>query len=89
MLTSPLNQPSKIDTELAVEPEELEPLPTEEALPEDSHEPAARLADAGNGIGNMATDTDGVPEVDIDRPLRVTFSKKLRYAPSLTELIRS
>ena len=35
-------------TDLAVEPEELESLPTDEAPAEDSHDPAARLYDASN-----------------------------------------
>ena len=76
-----------IDTEPAVEPEELEPLPTDEALAEDSHEPAARLDDAGNEIPDMWTATDVLPEVDMDILLRASFGKELRYAPTLTELI--
>ena len=36
----------------------------------------------------MSADTVNLPEVDMDLPLRVTFGKKLRYAPTLTELIR-
>ena len=36
----------------------------------------------------MSTDTDDLPDIDMDRPLRVTFGKELRYAPALTELIR-
>ena len=36
----------------------------------------------------MSTDTDDVPDIDMDRLLRVTFGKELRYAPTLTELIR-
>ena len=36
----------------------------------------------------MSTDTDDLHEIDMDRPLRFTFGKELRYAPTLTELIR-
>ena len=78
---------TRFATEPAVEPEELEPLPADEALAQDSHEPAARLEDTGNKIPDMSTDTDDLPEVDMDRPLRVTFGKEPRYAPTLTELI--
>ena len=38
----------QLDGEPTVEPEELEPLPTDEVVTDDSHEPTARLADAGN-----------------------------------------
>ena len=76
------------DTEPAIEPQQLEPLPTNGALAEDSHEPAARLDNAGNEAPDMLTDTDDLPKVDMERPLRVTFGKELRYAPTLTELIR-
>ena len=76
------------DTEPAVEPEELEPLPTDEALAEDSHEPKAHLHDAENEVPDMSIDTDDLPEVDMDRPLRVTFGTELRCAPSFTGPIR-
>ena len=36
----------------------------------------------------MSNDTDDLPDIDMDRPLRVNFGKKLRYAAPLTELIR-
>ena len=36
----------------------------------------------------MSTDTDDLPHIDMDRPLRVTFGKELRYALTWTELIR-
>ena len=36
----------------------------------------------------MSADTDDFPDIDMDRPFRVTFGKELRYAPTLTELIR-
>ena len=78
----------QFDTEPAVEPEELEPLPTDEEPAEDSHDPAARLDDAGNEIPDTSTDIDDLPEVDMDRPLRATSGKELRYAPTLTDLIR-
>ena len=77
----------QFDTEPAVEPEELQPLPLDKALAEDSHEPTPHLEDAGKEAPDMWTDTDDLPAVDMDRPLRVTFSKELRYAPTLTELI--
>ena len=57
-------------------------------MTEESHDSAARLDDAGNEIPHRPTDPDDLPEVDMDRPLRVTFGKELRYAPTLTELIR-
>ena len=83
----------QFDTEPAFKPEELEPLPSEslpsdEALAEDAHQPTVHLNDAGNEVPDMSTDTDDLRHVDMDRPLRVTFGKKLRYAPTLTELIR-
>ena len=36
----------------------------------------------------MSTNTENLPDIDMDRPLRVAFGKELRYAPTLTELIR-
>ena len=36
----------------------------------------------------MSTDTDYLLDIDMDRPLRVAFGKELRYAPTLTEVIR-
>ena len=36
----------------------------------------------------MPLDTNHLPDVSMDRPLRVTFGKELRYAPTLAELIR-
>ena len=45
------------------------------------------LDDAGNEP-DTSTDTDDLPDIDMDRPLRVTFGKELRYAPTLAELIR-
>ena len=35
----------------------------------------------------MSAGIDNLPDIDMHRPLRVTFGKKLRYAPTLTELI--
>ena len=72
--------------ETAVEPEDLEPLPWNEFLAEDSHQPEVHLDDAGNEPDTF-TNTDNLPDIDIDRPLRVTFGKDLRYAPTLAELI--
>ena len=71
----------------AVEPEDLEPVPSEKILAEDSHQPEVHLDDAGNEA-DMHADTDDLPDVGMDRPLRVTFGKELRYAPTLAELIR-
>ena len=78
----------QFDTVPAVEPEELEPLPSDEALAEDSNQPTVHLQDAGNKVPAMPTDTDDLPDEDMDRPLRVTLGKELRYAPTLTVLIR-
>ena len=75
-------------TEPAVPPEEPESVPTDEGPAKDSHEPATILENADNEIPNTSTDTDDLPEVDMDCPLRVTFGLELRYAPILTELIR-
>ena len=77
----------QFDTEPAVEPEEVEPLPNQVVVTKDPHEPAARLDDAGNEIPDQSTDPNDVPEVDMDRPLRVPLGKQLQYAPPLTELI--
>ena len=73
----------RFDTEAAVDPEELERLPTHETLAEDSPEPGAHLHDAGNEISDQLTDPDDLPEVDMDRSLRVTFGKEHRYALTL------
>ena len=51
----------QFDTEPAVEPEELDLLPPDEAPSKDSHEPAARLDNAGNEVPDMTTDTDDLP----------------------------
>ena len=75
-------------TEPAVEPEKLKPLPTDEALAEDSHEPAVHLEDAVNERPDKSSDTDHLPESDMDRPIRVPFGKEIRFAPTSTELIR-
>ena len=94
----------QFDTEPAVEPEELEPLPSDtttvepedlglEPVPsdkimaEDSHQPDMHLDEAGNETDTPA-DTDDLPDVSMDRPLRVTFGNELRYAPTMAELIR-
>ena len=74
-------------TESAVEPEDLEPLPSNDTLAEDLHQPEVHLDDGGNKP-DTSTDTNDLPDIDMDRPLRVTFGKELRYATTLTELIR-
>ena len=71
----------------AVEPEDLEPVPSDEILAEDSHPPEVHPDDAGNQP-DMPADTDDPPDVGMDRPVRVIFGKELRYAPTLAELIR-
>ena len=71
----------------AVEAEDLEPVPSDEILAQDSHQPEVHLDDAGKEP-DMPADTDDLPDVSMDRPLRITFGKELRYAPSLTVLIR-
>ena len=65
----------QFDTDPAVEPEDLEPLPLNEAPAEDSHQPEVHLDDAGNKVPDMSTDTDDLPDIDMERPLRVTFGK--------------
>ena len=70
-----------------VEPEDLEPVPSDEILAQDSHQPEVHLDDAGNEP-DMPAYTDDLPDVSMDRPLPVTFGKELRYAPTLAELIR-
>ena len=62
-------------------------MPSNEILAEDSHQPEVGLDDAGNEP-DMPTDTHDLPDIDMDRPLRVTFGTELRYAPTLAELIR-
>ena len=71
----------------AVEPEDLEPVPSNEILAENSHQPEVHLDDADDEP-DMPVDTDDLPDVDMDRPLGVTFGKELRYASTLAELIR-
>ena len=71
------------------EPEDLrlEPAPSDEIMAENSHQPDMHLDEAGNKP-DTSTDTDDLPDVSIDRPLRVTFGNELRYAPTMAELIR-
>ena len=59
----------------------------DEILAEDSHQPDMHLDDPGNEP-DMPADTDDLPDVSTDRPLRVTFGKELRCAPTMAELIR-
>ena len=65
-----------------------EPLPSSEALGEDSHQSTVHLNDAGNEVPDMSTDTDDPPDIDMDRPLRVNFGREPRYAATLTKQIR-
>ena len=65
-----------------VEPENLEQVPSDEVLAEDSQQPEIHLDDAGKGP-DMPADTDDLPGISMDRPLRVTFGKELRYAPTM------
>ena len=78
----------QFDTEPAFEPEDLEPLPSNEALAEDSHQSDVHVDDPGNEVPDMSTDTNDLPNIDMDGPLRVSFGKELPYAPTLMELIR-
>ena len=94
-----LAEPAQFDTEPAVEPEDLEPLPStttvepedlglepvpsDEIMAEDSHQPDMHLDEP-----DTPADTDDLPDVSMDRPLRVTFGNELRYAPTMEELIR-
>ena len=83
----------QLDTEPAVEPEALEPLPSDattvmpedlglepvpldEIMAEDSNQPDMHLDDAGNEPDTPA-DTNDLPDVSMDRPLRVTFGDEL------------
>ena len=93
----------QLDTELAVEPEDLEPLPSattvepedlglepvpsDEIMAEESYQPDMHLDEAGNEPDTPA-DTDDLPDVSMDRTLRVTFGNEFRYAPTMAELIR-
>ena len=52
----------------AVEPEDLEPVPSDEILAQDSHQPEVHLDDAPNEP-DMPADTDSLPVVGMDRPL--------------------
>ena len=65
----------------------LKPLPSNETLAEVSHQPEVHPDDGGNEP-DMSKDTDDLPNIDMDRPLRVTFGKEFPYAPTLAELIR-
>ena len=94
----------QFDTEPAVEPGDLEPLPSDATTvePEDlglepvpSDEIMAEDSHQPNmhldDAGNepdMNADTDDLLDVSMDRPLRVTFGNELGYAPTMAELIR-
>ena len=103
-LAEPAAEPAPQSNETAVGPEDLEPLPSsatpaepedlglepapsDEIMAENSHQPDMHLDEAGNEP-DTSTDTDDLPDVSIDRPLRVTFGNELRYAPTMAELIR-
>ena len=77
----------QLDTEPAVKLEEPEPLPSNEALAQDAHQGEVHLHGAGNEVPDMSTDTDDLPDIDMDRPLRGTFGKEPWYAPTLTDSI--
>ena len=93
----------QFDSEPAVQTEELEPLPSDattvepedlgletvpsdETMAEDSHRPDMHLDDAGNEP-DMPADSDDLPDISMDRPLRVTFGNELRCAPTMAGLI--
>ena len=59
----------------AVKPEDLEPERSDGILAEDSHQPEVHLNDAAIGP-DMPADTDDLPDVGMDDPLRVTFGKE-------------
>ena len=88
--TEPASEPEDLDPlpsdATTVEPLDLEPVPSDEILAEDSHQPDMHLDDAGNEPDRPA-DTGNLPDVSMDHPLRVTFGKELRYAPTMVELI--
>ena len=52
--------------------------------------PDSRTGAPGHRVSepDIPVDTNDLPDVSMDRPLRVTFGKELRYAPTLAELIR-
>ena len=77
MLTSTPNQPSSSTQNQLSSGRNWSHCQRTRALAEDSHEPATCLDDAGNEIPDMLTVTDDLPEVDMARPLRVTFGKKV------------
>ena len=61
-------QALQFDTEPAVKPEDLEQLLSNKILADDSHQPEVHLDDAGNEP-DTSTDTDDLPDIDMDRPL--------------------
>ena len=103
-LAEPAAEPAPKCDETAVGPEDLEPLPSsattaepedlglepaqsDEIMAENSDQPDMHLDEASNEP-DTSTDTDDLPDVSIDPPLRVTFGNELRYAPTMAELIR-
>ena len=87
--TEPAVEPEDLEplpsNAITVEPKDLEPVPSDEILAEDSHQRDIHLHDAGNEP-DIPADTDDLPDVSRDRPPRVTFNKELRYAPTMAEL---
>ena len=73
----------RFDTEPAAEPEKLEPLPSDGALADNSHEPVAHLNYAGNEVPDMLADTDDLPEVDTDRPPSSHLWQRTLICPDL------
>ena len=55
---------------------------------EDLHEPATHLDNAGNDIPDQSVQPDDLPEMDMERPIQVSFSKEHRCALALMQLIR-
>ena len=94
----------RFDTEPAVEPEDLEPLPSDATTvePEDlglapvpsdeimakDSHPPDMHLDEAGNEPDTPADVDDLPDVSMDRPLQVTFGSELRYAPTMAELIR-
>ena len=70
--TEPAVEPEDLDplpsNATAVEPKNLEPVPPDKILAEDSHQPEIHLDDAGNEP-DMPADTNNLPDVSMDRPL--------------------
>ena len=89
--TEPAVEPEDVEqlpsNATVVEPEDPEPVPSNEILADNSQQPELHLDDARNDP-DMPADTEDLPDVGMDCPLRVTFGNELRCAPTLAELIR-